>query len=109
MQTPIVIGPLLWSCDWQGILTCVDRTSGELRYSERLLRAGSAFTASGVAAGGRLYFLNEDGEAFVVAAQPAFSVVARNRMEGLCLATPAAVDGTLFVRTAEKLIAIGTR
>lgn len=34
MQTPIVIGPLLWSCDWQGILTCVDRTSGELRYSD---------------------------------------------------------------------------
>ena len=79
MQTPIVIGPLAWSCDWQGILTCVDRTSGELRYSDGSC-AGSAFTAS--AAGGRLYFLNEDGEVFIVAAQPGVFVVARNRMEG---------------------------
>ncbi|MBL9202119.1 MAG: PQQ-binding-like beta-propeller repeat protein [Opitutaceae bacterium] len=109
MQTPIVIGPLLWSCDWQGILTCVDRATGEIRYSERLLRAGSAFTASGVAAAGHLYFLNEDGEAFVVPAEGTFSVAARNRMDGLCLATPAVADGTLFVRTTEKLLAIGRR
>lgn len=109
MQTPITIGPLLWSCDMQGILTCVDRTSGEIRYNERLTRAGSAFTASGVAAGGQIYFLNEDGEAFVVAAQPVFSIVARNRMDGLCLATPAVADGAMFVRTTEKLIAIGAR
>lgn len=109
MQTPIVVGSLLWSCDWQGILTCVDRTTGEIRYTERLQRAGSAFTASGVAAGDHLYFFSEDGDAFVVAAQPGFAVVARNRMDGLCLATPAAADGALFVRTTEKLIAIGRR
>ncbi|MBI5768476.1 MAG: PQQ-binding-like beta-propeller repeat protein [Verrucomicrobia bacterium] len=29
MQTPIVVGDLLWSCDWQGILTCVDRATGK--------------------------------------------------------------------------------
>jgi outer membrane protein assembly factor BamB len=107
MQTPIVIGDLLWSCDWQGVLTCLERSSGKIQYSERLQRAGQAFTSSPVAAGRHLYFANEAGEVFVVAAGPQFSVVAKNSLEGLCLATPAIADGTIYFRTTEKLVAVG--
>ncbi len=109
MQTPLLLGDLLWSCDWQGILTCVNRITGEIYYSERLQRAGQAFTASGVAAAGHLYFSNEGGEVFVVAANRQFSVVAQNSLAGLSLATPAIADGTIYFRTTEKLLAIGRR
>ena len=109
MQTPIVVGDLLWSCDWQGILTCVDRATGKIHYTERLQPAGQAVTASGVAAGGHLYFANESGEVFVVPIGTQFSVVAKNTLDGLCLATPAIADGTIYFRTTEKLLAIGRR
>jgi outer membrane protein assembly factor BamB len=109
MQTPIALGNLLWSCDWQGILTCVDRTNGEIHYSERLIRSSQAFSASGVAAARQLYFTNEAGDVFVVAAESKFSVVAQNSLDGLCLATPAIADGTIYFRTTEKLIAIARR
>ncbi len=109
LQTPLVLGNLLWSCDVNGILTCVNRATGEIHYNERVIKAGQSFTSSGVAAAGHLYFANEAGEVIVVAATSKFSVVAQNRLEGLCLATPAVADGTIYFRTTEKLLAIGGR
>ena len=107
LQTPLAIGDLLWSCDTNGILTCVNRATGEIYYSERLIKAGQSFTSSGVAAGGHLYFANEAGEVIVVPAERKFSIVAQNRLEGLCLATPAVTEGTIYFRTTEKLLAVG--
>ena len=108
MQTPIAVGSNLWSCDWVGVLTCVDLRTGEKRYSERLGGGSLAFTASGVASRDRLYFTSESGLVFVVPAAPAFSVLATNRLDGLCLATPAVAGGTLYFRTTAKLIAVGS-
>jgi outer membrane protein assembly factor BamB len=105
MQTPIVLGDLLWSCDWYGVVTCIDVATGVIRYSERL-SAGHTFTASPVAAGKSLYFTSEEGDAFVVDASPKFSVTATNHFAGSVLATPAAADGALFFRTTEELICI---
>jgi len=109
MQTPIAVGDRLWSCDWQGILTCVDRVSGKLHYSERLQRAGQAVTASGVAAGGHLYFTSETGDVFVVPTQGEFAVTAKNAFGAPALATPAVADGTIYFRTTERLIAVGAK
>lgn len=106
MQTPIVVGPLLWSCDWMGVLTCVDARAGSLHYSERLGKGGQAFTASPVAANEKLYFTSEDGDVFVVSAQESFHVLATNKLDGACLATPAISAGTILFRTTEQLIAI---
>lgn len=107
MQTPLAIGGTVWSCDWMGVLSCVDLHAGKLHYSERLGSGGQAFTASGIAAGNHLYFASENGDVFVVKQETAFAPVATNQLGGLCLATPAASDGTLYFRTTEKLLAIG--
>jgi outer membrane protein assembly factor BamB len=109
MQTPIVIGDKLWSCDWLGILSCVDTATGKIHYTERLGKGGQAFTASGVAAGNHLYFASESGDVYVVEATNSFAVLATNHLGGLCLATPAASDGTLFFRTTSKLLAVRPR
>ena len=56
---------------------------------------------------GRATFVSsEAGYVFVVEADSKFSVLATNRLGGLCLATPAASDGTLFFRTTDKLLAV---
>ncbi len=107
MQTPIVVGPLLWSCDWYGVLTCVDARTGHLHYSERLGKGGQAFTSSPVAAKDKLYFTSEGGDVFVVAASEKFTLLSTSRLGGLCLSTPAVSAGTIFFRTTEKLVAVG--
>ncbi|MBI4325335.1 MAG: PQQ-binding-like beta-propeller repeat protein [Chloroflexi bacterium] len=109
MQTPLVVGNNLWSCDWLGILSCVDKATGKIHYSERLGKGGQAFTASGIAAGNCLYFTSEAGDVFVVEAASRCAVLATNRLGGLCLATPAASDGTVYFRTTDQLIAIASQ
>ncbi len=109
MQTPISIKSNLWSCDWLGILSCLDLQSGHLHYSQRLNSGGQAFTSSGVAAKDHLYFTSESGDVYVIGASNRLTVVATNHLNGLCLATPAVSDGALFFRTTEKLIAIRSK
>lgn len=108
LQTPIVVGDLLWGA-LDGIVTCFDVRTGKIHYSERLGDGTQAFTASPVAVGDKLYFTCESGDVFVVPASPQFSVIATNKLDGISLSTPAISEGTLFFRTTEKLLAIGEK
>ncbi|MGH7972638.1 MAG: PQQ-binding-like beta-propeller repeat protein, partial [Limisphaerales bacterium] len=109
MQTPILVGNYLYACLDNGVLTCFDSGTGKIQYSERLGDGGQGFTASPVSCGGKLYFASEVGKVYVVAAEPKLSVLATNRLEETCMATPAISDGTLFFRTREHLVAIGRK
>jgi outer membrane protein assembly factor BamB len=109
LQTPISVGDLLWGCSNDGIVTCFDLRSGRINYEERIGGGGQGFTASPVAADDKLYFTGEQGDVFVIAAKNRFNVLATNKVDGICLATPAISANTLLFRTTEKLIAIGLR
>jgi len=108
MQTPIVVGDLLYGCSDSGVLTCFDAKTGAIQYSERLVSGGQGFTASPVSDGRHLYFASELGNVFVVPASRKFSVAATNSLGETCMATPALNEGALFFRTREHLVAIGT-
>lgn len=105
MQTPIVVGDLLWGCLDNGVLTCFDAKTGGIRYSERLPQ-GQGYTASPVSDGRHLYFPSETGNVSVVVAGPVFSVVATNALGETCMASPAIADGALLFRTRSRLVAI---
>ncbi len=107
MQTPIIVGPLLFAATDMGVVTCFDAKTGEVRYSERLSNRGEGFTASPVSDGRYVYFTSELGNVYLVPAKPAFAVVATNTLEETALATPAISAGTLYYRTRDKLVAIG--
>ncbi len=107
IQTPIVVGNLLWGCSNDGIVTCFDVRTGTLQYSKRLGAAGQAFSASPVAADANIYFTAEAGDVFVLAATNQFRLVAKNKLDGECLATPALAAGRIFFRTIHQLIAVG--
>jgi hypothetical protein len=62
-----------------------------------------------VAADGRLYLPNEDGEIMVVAAGRTFAHLSTNSMGELLMATPALSDGVMYVRSAASLFAIGRK
>ena len=105
MPTPIVYGPHLYVCSNAGILTCYEAATGKQVYRERI--GGTSYTASPVAADGRLYFVSEQGEVRVVKAGEKFELLAVNDMGDVCMAVPAISRGALFVRTQHALYALG--
>jgi len=108
MPTPIVYGGHLYVLKNQGILTCYDLRTGELRYEQRLADVTSGFSASPVAADGKLYLPSEDGDVLVVKAGPSFALLGRNPMGQPLMATPAISGRLLLVRGERDLFAIGS-
>jgi outer membrane protein assembly factor BamB len=106
MQTPILVGDLLFACNDAGAVTCFDAATGAVQFSHRLGAAGPGFTASPVSDGRHLYFTSEQGRVFVLGVTNKYSLVATNELGTTCLATPAISDGTILFRTRDKLIAI---
>jgi len=107
MQTPIVVGDLVFACNDAGAVTCFDAATGAVKFNHRLGAGGQGFTASPVSDGRHVYFTSEQGVVFVVAAASQYSLAGSNELHETCLATPAMADGTLFFRTRGKLIAVG--
>lgn len=106
MQTPIIVGDLLYGCHDNGILTCFDARTGQVHFSERLSQQGQGFTASPVSDGRHLYIASETGNVFVVAAEKSLLIRATNQLNETCMATPAISNGMLLFRTRHQLIAI---
>ena len=107
IPTPLLYDDYLYMCANQGVLSCYNAKSGERIYQERIAEKGGAFTASPVAAAGRLYLTSEEGEIYVVKAGPKYELLATNPMNEVCMATPAISEGMLFVRTQHNLFGIG--
>jgi hypothetical protein len=102
--SPVVYGDYLYVLYDRGFLACYEAKTGKEVYARKRLAAGaSAFTASPWAYDGKVFCLSEDGETFVVQAGKEFKVLGRNKLDEMCLATPAIAGGSLFVRTQGKL------
>lgn len=95
---------LLYMAGDVGVITCVDAKTGERVWRERL---GGVYTASPVAADGKIYLVGESGETLVLRAGRKPEVLARNAIEGRVLASPAICGGRLYIRTDDQVIAIG--
>ena len=76
-------------------------------YRERIAHGGSGFSASPVAADGKLYLPGEDGTIFVIRAGREFELLAENSVPEWVMATPAISGGALYVRAKTHLYAIG--
>jgi outer membrane protein assembly factor BamB len=109
MPTPLAYKGILYVLANQGLFDAYDLKTGEEIYRQRLPLVGSGFSASPVAADGKIYLSNEDGEILVIAAGNKFSHLATNSMGELLMATPALSDGVMYVRSSTSLFAIGKK
>jgi outer membrane protein assembly factor BamB/protein tyrosine phosphatase (PTP) superfamily phosphohydrolase (DUF442 family) len=109
MPTPLIYNGILYVLANNGLFDAYKLQTGEEVYRQRLPVVGSGFSASPVAADGKIYLSNEDGDIVVIAAGPTFSHIATNSMGELLMATPALSDGVMYVRGAESLFAIGKK
>jgi outer membrane protein assembly factor BamB len=92
-----------------GILAVINAETGKEIYKARIGGGGHTFSASPVAAGNYLYFLNEDGETFVLEGGDQYKEVARNDLDEMSLASPAIAGNAMFIRTRTKLYRIEAR
>jgi outer membrane protein assembly factor BamB len=107
MPTSLIYGGYLYSLGNQGILDCYELRTGKEIYRRRIEHQGGGFSASPVAADGRIYLSSEDGDIFVVKAGEHFELLATNPMGERLMATPALSGGKMLVRAEHTLFAIG--
>ena len=105
--TPLVHEGLLYALTDNGILSVYQVADGARVYQQRLSRDSGSFSASPVAAAGRVYFASEDGKVYVIRAGRTFELLAVNDVGEVCMATPALAGNLLIVRTREHLYALG--
>ncbi|MDX1382232.1 MAG: PQQ-binding-like beta-propeller repeat protein [Thermoanaerobaculia bacterium] len=107
MPTPIVYEGMLYVLNNNGVFDAWELGTGREIYRQRIAHGGSGFSASPVAADGRLYLPSEDGDVFVVRAGESFELVATNSLGEPLMATPALSEGVMYVRGQRTLFAIG--
>jgi hypothetical protein len=106
IPTPLIYGRYLYTLNINGIVSAYNPETGERAFRGRVGTGGS-FSASPIAADGRLYVASEDGEIYVLDAGPGLKQVAKNDMKEVIMATPAISDGVIVVRTLGHLYGIG--
>ncbi|CAM2069371.1 PQQ-binding-like beta-propeller repeat protein [Sulfidibacter corallicola] len=106
LPTPVAYEDHLYVVDNRGTLSCYAMADGTRVYRKRL-GPGVAFTASALAADGRLYLFSEYGQTFVIQTGKEYKLLAKNELNDHVLATPAMSDGYLFIRGQRHLTAVG--
>ena len=109
IPSPLVYGDHLYLVnDMTSVATCLDAKTGKPVWQGRLgAAAKESFSASPVGVDGKIFFTNDEGDTFVLAAGPEFRLLHVNSLKEQTLASPALVDGKWYFRTAGHLIAIG--
>jgi outer membrane protein assembly factor BamB len=96
----LLLGDLLYAVDDNGTATCWEATTGKVVWSERI---GGHYSASPLAAGGRIYLFSEDGKATVIAAGPEFKKLAENQLGDGFMASAAVSGKALYLRSRTQL------
>jgi outer membrane protein assembly factor BamB len=109
MPTPLAYQGLLYVLGNAGLFDAYRIETGDEVYRQRLTHPGSGFSASPVAADGKIYLANEDGDMLVIAAGADFKTIATNTMGEFLMATPALSEGVMYVKSASTLWAIGRK
>jgi outer membrane protein assembly factor BamB len=102
-SSQLLLGERIFMVSDMGIATCLDALTGKLVWQKRL---EGEFSASPIAAEGRIYYCNQEGKTFVVAAAPKFELLATNELSDGCMASPAVYDKAIYLRTKTHLYRI---
>ena len=86
-----------------GILLTLEAESGRIVREARITGAIGGYSASPVAAEGRIYLANEEGQVAVISAGENWEVLSVNDLDEPIYGTPALSKGAIFVRTSQTL------
>lgn len=103
LASPLYVSPHLYTITRDNLLHCIDASTGEIVWVERL---NGVHSASPVLADGRIYILSEEGVTLVLRPGSKYDELARNTINETCLASMAVSQGHFYLRTAEHLYSI---
>ena len=106
VASPLHVNGFVFTVKDGGILTSLNAQSGKASKTKRL-RATGAYYSSPVSGDGKIYLLNEEGQLTVISAEGSWRVLATADFEERTYATPAIVDGQIYLRTASHLYCFG--
>jgi outer membrane protein assembly factor BamB len=107
LPSPILYKDILYMINDRGILTSFVPETGEVLAQGRIKEAVDNYFASPVAADDKIYWVSESGKVSVMKPDGSLDVLAVNDLGDLCYATPAIVDGRIYLRTAGTLYCFG--
>ncbi|MBN1443881.1 MAG: PQQ-binding-like beta-propeller repeat protein [Planctomycetes bacterium] len=102
-SSPVLVGARLYMVDDGGIASCLDAETGREVWRERI---GGRYSSCLLYGAGRIHFFSEEGETVIIRPTDRFEVLARNRLDAGCLASPGVAGDALFVRTKTHLYRI---
>ena len=108
VPSPLFYQGVLYLVKNSGLLTSFDAETGQVAKAGRVAGALGAYSASPVAADGKVYLASEEGKVTVLKASRDWEVIAINDLGEGCYATPALAGGHIYLRTNEALYRFGT-
>lgn len=106
MPSPILVGKALYMVSDQGVVTCADAVTGDVKFQKRI---PGSYSASPMVADGKLMFLSREGDVTVVAASADWKELSKNHLDGKLMASPAVWKNSLILRTDSHLYRITNR
>lgn len=103
MPSPVVVDGQIYVVTDQGVATCANAENGEVIWTKRM---GGNYSASPLAAAGRIYFSNREGATTILSPGKEYNELAVNTLDGQHMASPAVFDESLLLRTNTHLYRI---
>jgi len=108
IPSPLLYEGVLYFVKNGGILTAMDPATGDVLKTGRITGALGGYSASPVAADGKIFLASEDGKIAVLRAGRDWDVLTVNDLGEGAFATPALSHGRIYLRTEEALYCFGT-
>jgi outer membrane protein assembly factor BamB len=105
VSSPLIHDGAVYVVKNGGLASAFALGDGAPMYQGERMDAAGDYYSSPVAAGGRVYVASQKGVVVVHALKAPFNVLARNDLSEQIFATPAVIEGVLYVRTEKMLYA----
>ncbi len=105
--SPVSNGEFVFILNSDGLALCFKAADGQKLWEEDIGEGKDSFLASPSLVGDKLYLLTEKGVMIIAEVLPKYKELARCELGEECCASPAFVDGRIYIRAAENLYCIG--
>ncbi|MHC4214125.1 MAG: PQQ-binding-like beta-propeller repeat protein [Planctomycetota bacterium] len=106
IPSPVTDGKFLYVPDTSGIVACLNASDGKKVWEQDLI---GSFQASATLVGDKLYILSYKGIMHILQTGAEYKEIAKNQLGEKCFASPAFMDGRIYIRTQNNLYSIGNK
>lgn len=107
LPTVLLYQNVIYMINDAGVLTTLDPSTGAVLKTGRLRGVADRYFASPVAADNKVFFVSQTGIVTVLKPGGGQDILAVNELDDECYATPAIVDGRIYIRTRSALYSFG--